>query len=53
VNAAGRYLAPLAEKTEDELILAIRKQATDEAAALDELVRRGWTLGQVLSRVRS
>lgn len=39
----NRFHAPLVEKMEDELLLAIRKNHQDAGECRRELIRRGWT----------
>lgn len=46
-----RYTAPLAEKTADELLLAIRKNQADAAECRRQLHRDGWTDEMIAARL--
>lgn len=43
VYRRNRYMAPIAEKNADELLLAIKKGQTDADECRAELHRQGWT----------
>lgn len=47
----NRFHAPLAEKMDDELLLAVRKDHADAAACHAQLVANGWTSEQVAQAV--
>jgi hypothetical protein len=47
--ATGRYHAPLAEKTADELLLHVRKNEADAEECYLQLRQDGWTEAQIVS----